>query len=131
MISLYHVNQRELKKTHADVRLYIGRTFKPFYGDLVDAKLGNHHPVGFRCSVCGREHSRQEAIRLYERDVELMAPNHPVKRRLRRLGELLLEGKTIALFCHCGTYGCHGHVIQRWAAWYHRELKKQKEENNE
>lgn len=74
--------------------VYIGRP----------SKWGNPHPVG-RCYGCGLDHTREDAIRLYEAHVR--ASPHLMA------ALPTLRGKVLG--CWCSPRACHGDVLVRLA----------------
>jgi hypothetical protein len=105
MITTHHI--KEFPVTGADIHLYCGRetSYKARTG-LVNAKLGNPHPVGW-CRVCGVSHTRDEAVMAYRAGVS--DSHKAIIDRIRLRNE---EGKDLALYCFCKPQSCHCDAIK-------------------
>lgn len=64
--------------------------------------FGNPHPLGYKCGLCNEEHSRQEAVDLYE---EYARGNSTLMQAIKELGPDEVLG------CWCAPRACHGDVI--------------------
>jgi hypothetical protein len=64
---------------------------------------GNPHALGFQCGLCHEEHTRSEAVSLYE---EYARGNPKLLELIKELPESTVLG------CWCKPpLACHGHVI--------------------
>jgi len=87
-----------------DVNLYCGRNGSK-YPWLVDAGLGNPFPMK-------GESDRNTVCEDYGSFLRLSLPDSPLKLRIARIAQLVREGKTVSLSCHCWPKRCHTQSIK-------------------
>jgi hypothetical protein len=92
----------------ADLHLYCGRTPKmPLIPPMVDAGLGNPFWMG-------SEKDRDQVCEQYA-DMLDAQPLHPHWKRIRRIAEHLVAGRSVALYCYCAPKRCHCDTIRAHA----------------
>ena len=109
-ITVHNVNA--IGTVTADKHLYCGRSKTP--KGLINANLGNPHPVGAPCPYCRAPHQRGAAIGAYD-DQLTRDPDHPHHKIIRLIGLRVHQGFNMALYCHCDPRPCHCDVIKRRA----------------
>ena len=100
-ITIHNVNG---PRPTCDVNLYCGRNGSK-YPWLVDAGLGNPFPMK---GEAGRDAVCEE----YGSFLRLSLPDSPLKLRIARIAQLVREGKTVSLSCHCHPKRCHCDTIK-------------------
>lgn len=82
--------------------VYIGRE-----GHGLDGTYGNPHPIGPKCGLCGRRHTRADAIRTFEAEARrFYASEWQYRAKVERLrGRILV--------CFCKPRDCHGDAYLR------------------
>lgn len=112
MITIHHIKETNVQ---ADLHLYCGRKGSCKRTDLIDAQVGNPHPVSpYTCSLCKVVHQRGEACDAYH-EMLLADLKHPHWPAIKRIGLRHNEGKHVALYCFCAPNRCHCESIKMWA----------------
>ncbi len=107
-ITVHHV--QDARKVTADLKIYCGRNRKYCEENETLIWVGMGNPFQMNS-----EEDRNKVCDSYEEHYAYCIEQSITKAIVRRMAKRLVEGKTIALFCHCAPKRCHADTIRNEA----------------